>query len=330
MPNLNELKNLISSLSQADKQELIASLSSSENVVNSSADTFQEARFSNGLFCSKCGCAENIVKYGQYNGKQRYLCKNCHSTFTMTSNSILHGTRKSLAIWEKYLECLLNGFSLKKTAKICGISIPTAFYWRHKILDALKKRENKKLQGIIESDETYFLLSYKGQKKGLPRKSKKRGTPARKRGLSNEQVCVPCGVDRTGNILSGISNLGKISTQDLNRFYSDKVSPKAIFCTDSEKSYIKFARDNDFRLIQIERGKHKKGIYHINHINAYHANLKSFIDKFKGVATKYLENYLTWNLIRKMSTLEILKVMGNTILNVTNMDIKNRKIPITT
>jgi hypothetical protein len=30
-------------------------------------------------------------------------------------------------------------------------------------------------------------------------------------------------------------------------------------------------------------------------INAYHSRLKGFIQRFHGVSTKYLENYLVWN-----------------------------------
>ena len=30
-------------------------------------------------------------------------------------------------------------------------------------------------------------------------------------------------------------------------------------------------------------------------VNAYHSNLKNWINRFHGVATKYLNNYLVWN-----------------------------------
>ena len=33
----------------------------------------------------------------------------------------------------------------------------------------------------------------------------------------------------------------------------------------------------------------------IQHLNAYHSKLKAFLASFKGVSTKYLNNYLTWN-----------------------------------
>lgn len=298
MATITELKDLINSLSAEEKQELLSLLSKAESDDSDWITALQEARFSKGLLCPKCGSTSNIVRNGKYNGKQRYLCKNCHSTFMCTQDTILHRTHKSLETWEKYLDCMSSGMSIRKSAEVCNLSVPTAFYWRHKILDALHfKMENSgsQLAGIVESDETYFQLSYKGQKRGLPGEARKRGGKASKRGLSNEQVCVVCGTDRQGNVRSKVSNLGKVSANDLSRVYIGNVQDDAIFCTDSEKSNRKFARENGFRLIQINRAKHKQDIYHINHINSYHSHLKDFVGKFKGVATKYLDNYLAWN-----------------------------------
>ena len=37
-----------------------------------------------------------------------------------------------------------------------------------------------------------------------------------------------------------------------------------------------------------------KGIYHIQHINAFHSIFKGFLQKFRGVSTKHLHSYLMW------------------------------------
>lgn len=38
-----------------------------------------------------------------------------------------------------------------------------------------------------------------------------------------------------------------------------------------------------------------RGSYGIQHINSYHSILKLFLAPFKGVSTKYLNNYLIWH-----------------------------------
>ncbi|NSB14099.1 hypothetical protein BCD95_002358 [Clostridium beijerinckii] len=45
---------------------------------------------------------------------------------------------------------------------------------------------------------------------------------------------------------------------------------------------------------RIKRGKHKEGLYNIQHINALHSNLKKWINRFNGVATKYISIYIKW------------------------------------
>lgn len=332
MPNLNELKTLISSLSSNEREELQTFLASRADD-HDLAISIEDTRFFNGIYCPKCGCVERIVKFGKYMELQRYKCKDCGATFTAKSDSVFNKSTKSIEIWRKYIECLLGGLSIRKSAEICGISIPTSFYWRHKVLDAIGKKidQNRpKLKGIVESDETFFRLSYKGAR-NLPegRTAHRRGEKASKRGLSKEQVCIACGLDRQGSVLSKISNLGKVSSADLVRVYSGRVEKDSIFCTDSEKAYVKFTAKNGFKLVQLERGQHKLGVYHINHVNAFHNNLKRFMDKFRGVSTKHLDSYLTWNLSRKMTSNEVLtSTLGNSYY-LSCKDIINRpEIPV--
>lgn len=323
---LLELKKIFQSLSYSDKKELLEILENS-NQISSIRDDVDEARFSKGIFCPHCGCVENIVKFGKYNGIQRYKCKNCNATFSSLTKTVFARSQKSIDIWEKYIGCMQDGLSIAKSAEICDISIPTAFVWRHKILDALSgyRKKNSKLKGVIESDSTFFRLSYKGTRR-LPkgRKAYHRGTKSSKRGLSNDQVCVECAIDRNNTLISGLCNLGKPSSDDFAKFYKDRVEEKAIFCTDSEKAYRKFASKNGYELHQIESGNHKKGIYHINHINAFHSNLKSFMRNFRGVSTKYLGNYLAWMENIKMGILEVLRTVIQVLFDETCLAVSLR------
>ena len=50
------------------------------------------------------------------------------------------------------------------------------------------------VDGVVEMDETFIPLSYKGNHKKssfvMPRPSHKRGKQIKKRGISNDQVCI--------------------------------------------------------------------------------------------------------------------------------------------
>lgn len=120
------------------------------------------------------------------------------------------------------------------------------------------------------------------------------------RGISKEQVCVPCGIDRNKNVYGVISNLGKISKDKLNKVFGDRIGDNSIICSDGEKSYKGFVKGHRYNHIVIKSGQYKNRIYHLNYINAYHNGLKGVIRRFNGVSTKYLNNYIVWNNIKGM------------------------------
>lgn len=60
---------------------------------------------------------------------------------------------------------MVNGYSLRKSAKVVEINIATSFFWRHKILDCISTFLGKGyVDGIIEADEVFFAESFKGTK----------------------------------------------------------------------------------------------------------------------------------------------------------------------
>lgn len=54
------------------------------------------------------------------------------------TNTALYRTRKSNE-WITFVECMLKGYSLRKSADIVGVSYVTLFYWRHKLLNGIKQ-----------------------------------------------------------------------------------------------------------------------------------------------------------------------------------------------
>lgn len=69
----------------------------------------------------------------------------------------------------------------------------------------------------IEVDETYVTHCRKGRKiEGHP--GKKRGTPARKRGLSKEKICILTEVQRSGNCIARSFNVAKPRIDDVLQF----------------------------------------------------------------------------------------------------------------
>lgn len=261
--------------------------------------------------CPYCG-HEEVTRYGKYNKKQRYKCKSCKKTFTDFTRSPIFNSKKDIDLWIKYVSCMINGYSIRKCAKEVGISVPTSFYWRHKVLDAVRAYLGMgNVGGVAEADETFFRESFKGNHKKstnfvIPREARKRGPTGsfssmketkdtkRKRGISDDQVCVLYAIDRAGNMISELICKGRMKSTDVERLFNDKMEKDSILCTDSHHSYVKFTQKYGLEHQRIKRGRHKEGVYHIQHVNAFHNNLGYWMDRFRGVSTKYLSNYLYW------------------------------------
>ena len=137
MPTVSSILKDYASLSVPDQNAVKSALVSFAYSGTDMEHFVAEERFKGGLICPFCGHIY-VVRNGKHDGKQRYRCKNCGKTFFATSNSIASGTHKELHTWELYIDCMMNGYSLRKSARVCDIHYNTAFVWRHKILDALQ------------------------------------------------------------------------------------------------------------------------------------------------------------------------------------------------
>ena len=205
MPSIKSILTDIQTLPLGQIEELLSYLEEFlvlGSQVGQVCEEVKEFRFAKGKVCPHCN-SELISRNGKYNGKQRYICKDCRKTFTDFTNSATYRSKKSLDKWLKYAKCMIMGLSIRKSAKIVGINIATSFFWRHKILDCISDfLGTGHVDGVIEADEVFFAESFKGTRTGnMPRKSRKRGKEIKKRGISKEQICVATALDRQGNLI---------------------------------------------------------------------------------------------------------------------------------
>lgn len=301
MTDFNKLINDIRTLSDRQLWDLfnfIGEILSLQFMSKDIQTEFKEHRFNGGQICVHCGSLA-VVKNGKLGDKQRYRCKDCKKNFNNLTLSALSCTKLPLTKWMEYAKCMLLGLSIRKCASHVGVSVKTSFYMRHKLLDCIREYMGTgAVKGVVEMDETFQAYSYKGNHKKsgfvMPRPARHRGGQVKVRGISYEQVCIATAIDRSNNIILEPVCTGRITSKDLERLFEGRIEKGSIICTDSHKSYIQFAKDLNLDHKQIKRGRHKEGIYHINHLNSLHSLYKGWIRRFKGVSTKFLINYLCW------------------------------------
>ena len=256
--------------------------------------------------CKKCGCTD-ILKYGKdKNGKQRYKCNGCGCTFVYNSCSVISNSNKRTSVWMKYIDCLLGGYSLAKCAFVCDISVQTVFLWRHKILSALAKDQcGRRLSGIIEADETYFAVSYKGNHTRnsnfvLPRKAHRRGNDCKD--MTGSRACVMYALERNGQTYGECLGKGQPTVNVISYAFGDRLERESIFISDKASgTCLYFAQRDDIEFVSVAAHVNPKlhrsppeirGVYHIQNINNMHARFRRFLRPYNGVATKYLNNYV--------------------------------------
>jgi len=190
---------------------------------------------------------------------------------------------------------MLSSKVLRQAASDYGIGLRTSFRWRHRFLQLPAKMEADWLEGIVEADETFFAYSEKGNKH-LERKAHKRGKKASKGGRSKDDwIPVLTVRDRGKHTFDAI--LSSTSLKDISKEMTSKIEKDSILCSDGYKSYIKIAQENDLvhKRLNLSAGiRVIDKVFHIQNVNAYHSRLKSWVNHFHGVATKYLDHYLGW------------------------------------
>ena len=286
------------SLELVDRQEIVNELillisSPSENPFT----MLGSSNAKRSTFCPNCK-GINIRANGKYKDVQRYYCKDCNKYFRDTTGKVLFGLKKP-ELFSKYLYHMLMGYSIKKCAAQTGVCIQTSFDWRHKVLSAFEQACPEGFEGIVESDDIFFLESGKGSRE-LDRKPRKRGNKATKRGISNEQIAVVVTCDRTDNKELRVATRGRVSKNDLEKVFAGKLDNVETLCTDTHRSYTAFTKSHniDHQKFNVSKGQRVKDkVYHVQNVNNTAARLRTWMRPFNGVATKYLQNYMNWFMI---------------------------------
>ncbi len=243
--------------------------------------------------CPHCHC-DDFYRHGYAAGLQRYRCRACGRTYNALTNTPLACLRLREK-WLPYLECMLDSKTVRKSADTVGIHRNTSFRWRHRILAGARQKRPAQLQGIVEADETFILESQKGSR-NLTRPARRRGGHAGTRGITKQHDCILVARDRAGNTLDWVTGRGPVSAQQVDRCLRPVLGADVVLVTDGAKAYRSFSRDAGIthKPLNQRAGMRIDGPYHLQGVNGYHSRFKGWLARFRGVASRYLPNYLGW------------------------------------
>ena len=253
-----------------------------------------ESRINNTPKCPHCQ-SEDLVRWGKSDSLQRYKCKQCQKTFNSLTGTPLSRLRYK-GKWLEYSHCLVEGYSVRKSAKICGVDMTTSFRWRHRFLSSPAKTQPAEMLGITEADEFFFTHSEKGNRNLTHRKPRKRGKSNKKN--VGERVPVLLIRDRNRSVAHFVYE--QISKEAIHKSMSQLINKDVVLCTDGNSIYKSFAKKNHIphkRILSNDPIRVIDNIFHIQNINAYISRLRGWMHRFNGVSSKYLVNYLSWRRI---------------------------------
>ena len=284
----NKLKGIIKEVGNLNYPDLKKLRHEVENNISSDqvgkAIAEHEDRVCN---CPHCDSA-SINKWGvTKQGIQRFRCKTCFKTFNALFSTPFYRMKKPEK-WISYSNLMWHGTSLREIASLLDINLKTAFRWRHVFLKQPHDMIPFDLHGIIEADETFIAESFKG-KRTINRLPRKRG------GGKSPKVPILIVLDRAGNVVHKV--IENNTKEQIEAVLTPIITADSVLCTDGNLSYIAISKNLNVdhkRLITLDNQRVIEGVYHIQTLNNYMMRWKSWLKRFCGVGTAYLENYLSW------------------------------------
>lgn len=309
------------------------------------------------MICPKCG-SSHVGKNGSAYGKSRFRCKDCGAFFGTTSGKLTEGTSSSDTTWDTFVEGMLCSDSLPVLSEKCRISLSTAHSWRMKLFSQVSNSvEGRILKGVIQEDEFYLPSSFKGNWKGaanlgidkdytdvVPDYRKygfrdyphERGSQDRRRGLSNDKVCIATAIDDGRSVIGKPVGRGNVSSDGLDYAFTSRLDQQSILVTDKSKGGVKYAQSTGLAHFALDsKTEVRKGHYNLQLVNALHSIIAEISHSRSCFATKNAELYITWeawkllnrtrSLVEKKDILKTLVVPGKRA--ATMQEIRSWELP---
>lgn len=297
------MKNILNELLPDELEEIINIAKTLLKELGSTKETNKKYQMAKReIICPQCHTNNSIVKNGHKNNTQRFKCKACNKFFSITTGSIISHITLTFEQFITVMDSLINVRSIYKVASEINISAREVYNVRIRILEILGSiMDDVILNELIEADEKYLRISFKGTRKAkMPRKSRRNGFEDRKAGISNEQICIVFAVDSNDSIIAKVVGNGPASTEMIKKALNNRIRKNSILVTDSKSSYVKFASDNSLVLKQIPHGKHTiEGVYNLANANSLMSEFDLFIKSFRGLSTRHLQEYINWFIFKK-------------------------------
>lgn len=253
---------------------------------------FESILWPGGPVCPHCGSVKSWDIKSASARPGVYECADCGKQFTVTVNTVMHGSHISIRQWLMAF-CLMTsskkGVSALQLQRNLGLgSYKSAWHLAHRIRFAMSTGTFcKPLKGDVEVDETYV-----GGKtrKGIPGRGSERKTP------------VLALVERNGDVRS--KPIERVNAKTLKGAIRENVHKASCIMTDEWAAYKGIGKEFDggHEVVNHGRKEYARGKVNTNTVESYFALLKRGLHgAFHHVSKQHLHRYcdefsFRWNL----------------------------------
>ncbi|MCR6507041.1 IS1595 family transposase [Bacteroides sp. KH569_7] len=254
----------------------------------------KEQREKQGIVCSKCGCVHHYWK----KNRNEWQCKKCGHRTTLTSGTVMHGTKLPIIYWYIAMHLLTStkkSFSALEMQRQLGHNrYQPIWELMHKLRNVMGQRDAEyQLCGSIELDEGFFSTQRDETEKDKPLKAG-RGSQKKAKVLVMAESTPVEGSKmnikkQVGHIkMVVIPNL-KASTIDVE--VVDNIKKESSLITDASSSYVHFKNLVNEHVSQVIEPKEVGKVLPWVHIVISNAK-RLLLDIYHDVKSEFLQSYL--------------------------------------
>lgn len=254
----------------------------------------KEQREKQGIVCSKCGCVHHYWK----KNRNEWQCKKCGHRTTLTSGTVMHGTKLPIMYWYIAMHLLTStkkSFSALEMQRQLGHNrYQPIWELMHKLRNVMGQRDAEyQLCGSIELDEGFFSIQRDETEKDKPLKAG-RGSQKKAKVLVMAESTPVEGSKK--NIKKQVGHIKMIVIPNLKAptidvEVSDNIKKESSLMTDASTSYVHFKNLVGEHTSQVIPPKEVGKVLPWVHVVISNAK-RLLLDIYHDVKSEFLQSYL--------------------------------------
>jgi transposase-like protein len=221
-------------------------------------------RWPEGVFCPWCDSSEHSF----ISSRRIWCCKGCKRQFSVRVGTIFEDSPIRLGKWFTGIWMLINcknGVSSYEMHRALGVTQKTAWFLLHRIRAAIKAKSfDKKLAGIVETDECFIGGLFKNMHERKKQAIRDANTPKKRGGIG--KTIVQAVLERDGEIRAQI--LASTHIEPRLQFLLEHVEKGSQLMTDELSDNPAFKKDFIHDFVNHEQ-EYVRGNVHCNGVENF-------------------------------------------------------------